>query len=718
MDALQRRGGPDGLPPGRQGVSSGGRRVEMTAAVLLGILAFLIVAGPRALDPVNIAWLGLGDPAQNYLGWLFFRNADWSFPIGLNPNYGLEIGNAIVYSDSNPLLAFLFKPFAPLLPKPFQYFGLWMLICFILQSWFGWKLAGLLSGSIAVRALGAGLFVFAPPMIWRLRGNLNLAGHFLILASLYLALRPGAERRRPAWALVLAAAALIHAYLLAMAATLWLADLAGKTIRSRLPIRKGIQELAIMLLVMGTASWQAGYFSVGTGTSAAGFGLYRLNLLSIVDPDGWSYVLKDTAGGGAEAGSNFLGLGIILLAVFALTALIKRGARFARAVRAFPVLLGALTGLTVFALSNRVGFGPHVFEYPLPGFALKAANVFRGSERMFWPAFYMIIFAVLFLIVRGKSRRTAVCLLSLALAIQIVDTSAGWKTIRKKLMKTQSSTWATPLVDPFWKEAATRFKKIRWIPPGNLTPKWLPLAAYAGTNGLGTDAVYLARLDSSALAQAQRKASDSLNSGRYEADTLYVVDDSVLRQAVFSVDRATDVLARVDGLNVLAPGWKERPASLPLPDEVKLTDVVPPLKIGKKLPTNLAGPGAAYLSRGWSSPEAWGTWSDGDTAEIVLPASGNVRSVRIEAGALVTPEHPKQNVVVKINGTEVLTVSLTNRLENLIDISFPEAILEKSAALGWIRIQLLFPDAVRPKDIGVGDDDRRLALSLLSITAY
>ena len=29
------------------------------------------------------------------------------------------------------------------LPEPFQYFGLWFLTCFILQSWFAWKLMGL-----------------------------------------------------------------------------------------------------------------------------------------------------------------------------------------------------------------------------------------------------------------------------------------------------------------------------------------------------------------------------------------------------------------------------------------------------------------------------------------------------------------------------------------------------------------------------------------------
>ncbi|WP_221178572.1 DUF6311 domain-containing protein, partial [Pseudomonas fluorescens] len=88
--------------------------------VLMGILAFFIVVGPRALNPMNIAWLDSGDPATHYLGWVFFRYSPWSFPLGLNPSYGLELGNAVIFSDSNPLFALIFKPFAALLPEPFQ----------------------------------------------------------------------------------------------------------------------------------------------------------------------------------------------------------------------------------------------------------------------------------------------------------------------------------------------------------------------------------------------------------------------------------------------------------------------------------------------------------------------------------------------------------------------------------------------------------------------
>lgn len=166
---------------------------------IIGTVAFLAIVGPRVLDPENIGWLSMGDPAQHFLGWHFFRSSEWSFPAGLNPAFGLEIGSAITFSDSIPLLAFLFKPFSSSLPEVFQYSGFWLYACFVLQAWFGWKLAGLVFEAPLLRSFAAGLFVFSPPMIWRLYGHLSLVAHFLVLAALYLALRPDQDRRNLRW---------------------------------------------------------------------------------------------------------------------------------------------------------------------------------------------------------------------------------------------------------------------------------------------------------------------------------------------------------------------------------------------------------------------------------------------------------------------------------------------------------------------------------------
>ena len=159
--------------------------------ILLAIGAFFGVVGPLVLNPQNIAWLGGGfDPTQHYLGWAFFRNSTWSFPLGLNPDFGMDISSSIVYSDSIPLLAFIFKPFALLLPNSFQYFGIWLLLCFILQGYFAWRLVALLKISPIASLAASLLFIFSPPLFWRIGLHAALVGHWLILAALYLNFRP------------------------------------------------------------------------------------------------------------------------------------------------------------------------------------------------------------------------------------------------------------------------------------------------------------------------------------------------------------------------------------------------------------------------------------------------------------------------------------------------------------------------------------------------
>ena len=78
-------------------------------------------------------WLyGSGDLTNAQLSWKFYLNDIWRFPLGLNPNYGMEIANSIVFTDNIPLLAIFFKIFKHLISYNFQYFSFWVFISFFL----------------------------------------------------------------------------------------------------------------------------------------------------------------------------------------------------------------------------------------------------------------------------------------------------------------------------------------------------------------------------------------------------------------------------------------------------------------------------------------------------------------------------------------------------------------------------------------------------------
>ena len=344
-------------------------------------------------------------------------------------------------------------------------------------------------------------------------------------------------------------------------------------VRNERPIGYVACEFVAASAVVALACWQAGYFSVSDGIVAWGFGDFRMNLLSVIDPNGWSYVLPDLPGAPREdEGFNFLGVGYILAVIFAGPALVRGWRDILRVGRKKWLVLLALAGLTSFAVSKTIGIGLVSVKVPLPEEMLQAANIFRSSGRMFWPVFYALLFATSYIIIRGYATKVATYLLASALVIQALDTSAGWRDIRKKLMAEPAAEWETPLREPFWNQAAADNRKVRWIVPQNQPPNWRTIASYAARHGLATDAVYLARVGRRQLSAARERALGALITGSFEQDFLHILDTGSV-QAVGPLYRSAHLLARIDGFNVLAPGWKrcgECPPVVDLPKALAL----------------------------------------------------------------------------------------------------------------------------------------------------
>ena len=82
------------------------------AAAAAGFAWFLQIGGGPTLDPRNFMWLMAGDWLQHWLGWLFFRNDPWTFPLGRISSLLYPVGTNIGFTDSNPLVSLLLKPFA------------------------------------------------------------------------------------------------------------------------------------------------------------------------------------------------------------------------------------------------------------------------------------------------------------------------------------------------------------------------------------------------------------------------------------------------------------------------------------------------------------------------------------------------------------------------------------------------------------------------------
>ena len=70
---------------------------------LISVLFTLYLLGFEYIKPNNIDWLYLGDLSQYQLGWEFFRDDEWRFPLGANPNYGLYLNPCFSISIAKAL---------------------------------------------------------------------------------------------------------------------------------------------------------------------------------------------------------------------------------------------------------------------------------------------------------------------------------------------------------------------------------------------------------------------------------------------------------------------------------------------------------------------------------------------------------------------------------------------------------------------------------------
>lgn len=548
--------------PFRQSDRAGG-----LAACLIGMGVVAYAFGLGILPPGHTGWMLRGtigpDPVQYWLGWTYFRTDAWRWPPGLNPHYGLEIGSSIFFSDSIPLLAFAFKALRGLFEVQ-QYWGLWLYACGALQGFFGWILAGLVTRDRLARLGAAALFVLSPAMLNRLGGHFAVGAHFLLLAGLLLCLAPVPRRRRlAAWAVLVLAASWIHAYLLPMVLGLWAADWLGRALRG--PGWSAAGEAVGMPAAGILGLWLAGFFTIGGGFAGTWgeYGRMQLDLLAPFAPAPWGRFLPDLPlPDHLEVGHSYAGLGVLLALLIGLVLWLRAGAHGLG--RHWPLLL-MLGAMLAFAVSHRVSVGGRAFLlFEPPGRLVALASALRASERFLWPAAYAALFGAIAAIVHGLGGRRAGLLLVLLALVQFADLQPGFARLWHYFPPEQAVV-PLRLQDPFWREAAGRYERVRLAPTGLQARHWEEVAVFAASCGLPTDAVYLARVDPGRTAALNAKVAAELRAGSPESGTLYVLGTAGTLAAARAGLRPGDRLAEADGLWVLAPGWATLPPARATP---------------------------------------------------------------------------------------------------------------------------------------------------------
>ena len=270
-------------------------RTNRLAMAILGLLALLVFHARvrlSVLDPRNVGWMQVGDWPHYLQGWSFYRWDSWRFPIGYFSNLLHPVGTSTGLTDSIPWLALIFKIFDPWLPRSFQYFGLYLLLCFFLQGFVGFRIMMLLSRDRLHSMLSAAFLMVAPALLDRII-HIALCSHWMVLSLILWNVSSARSPEssgvccRKATALNLLAA-VTHPYLWAMTFVMSL-TLFARPWRERGASAEVASSfvfwtlLQIVLAVLGW--WVFGYLVLGS-VEEGGFGSYAGNLAGFFDSAG------------------------------------------------------------------------------------------------------------------------------------------------------------------------------------------------------------------------------------------------------------------------------------------------------------------------------------------------------------------------------------------------------------------------------------------------
>ena len=401
------------------------------------LIGFHLSYDLRIVLPENINWLmsAYHDWGVHYLGWAYLREEPWTFPLGAINDYNYPGGTNIGYTDSIPLLGVFFKIFSPLLPEPFQYFGLYILISHLLAGVYTIKILRLFRVDTVLIFLAAVLVSLNPLLFYRVM-HPGTTAHWMIFASLYYYLLPvdsqNVLRLNIKQVILLVLAALINPYLfLFLAGFNFILPFRHYFYDKLLSLKQAALFFFTSILLVLLSWYVLGMISFNNEVSmevSNSYGLYGANLNTFFNSGGFSSIFPSRKSyvDFQYEGYAYLGLGMMIFLLLSFGFMLffhftgKKKIRFDKTL--LPLLILTI-GLTLFAITHVITFADKLLiELPIPDLLNKLGSVFRASGRFIWLLYYLLIFtAVVFYQRVPISNKFKVPVLTLMLFIQLYD---------------------------------------------------------------------------------------------------------------------------------------------------------------------------------------------------------------------------------------------------------------------------------------------------------
>ncbi len=556
---------------------------------LFVVILFHCIFNLQIVNPENISWLmsARHDWGQHYLGWAFYRNEPWTFPLGSIEAICYPSGTNVGYMDSIPLLAFIFKIFSFALPEDFQYLGAWLFFCYLMTAYYTVKILKLYSINTVYIVLAALLIVFNPVLVYRVM-HPALCAHWLILAGIYLYLKPATKQNvnsinRQITGLVIITA-LINPYLcFFIAGFAVIIPFRHYFYDKLISLKRAIIYPVVCILSIPVLWYLFGMLTFNNTTNLevdGGYGVLSLNLNAVYNTWGSSKLLSFSSRVTDHQYEGFLYLGVGLMILFAISIVCffaySQPKRFFKTHKnLLPLLiLGFL--MVIFAISHKVSFNDRIlFELPYPKFIIKLGNVFRASGRAAWVCFYMALLFFVIILLRSKIPQwLKVAVLVVALVIQGYDLQVFYFG-----RQYTHGSYNSPLDEEKWSNLVAPFKRIITYPPYNNhllnQMDYQDLCFVALKNNKAISTGYTARENLSAYKVYTDSLTSDLEAGVLHEEELYVTTPQYLDVFDVVLHNKAAGLDYMDGYYIIYPKNKEQKTGRPkTPEALRLTDSV------------------------------------------------------------------------------------------------------------------------------------------------
>ncbi|MBQ9551021.1 MAG: hypothetical protein IJU87_09445 [Lachnospiraceae bacterium] len=463
-----------------------------------GALLFILTYGINVLDVTNDGWIfrvSDVDIHQHYIGWCHFRKCPWTFPLGLMDSLSYPYKMSVLWTDSIPLLAIIFKLFRDFLPETFQYLGLYGFFSFSLTGGTAALLIYRLTGDPLSALLTVPFIAESFAMLQRMFYHTSLTAHYLIIIPLLIFLdepfRWSLKKKCCVWGAYFFLAVMLHPYFWAMGAVIAVFTFFCEFLQNKTVIPALITgAVSAMLTYLGLFITGAFYGDVDTSYSLVG---YSSNLNTFINSMGEGRFLPPLPlqNPNQYEGFGYLGLGGLILLLCSVIFYAFYGRKTERSDLRYLIFILCPVFFLMSVLPDITLNSLLLFRIWIPGSLERILGIFRSNGRFIWPAMILLIAASVTVISNSaKKRHIPAVILLLCLSIQLLDMSTLIITNRKEFIPI-GRQWNLDLENGALSEKLSGYEHIVVVPDDiSITEK---VAFFAYKHGLTVNRFYFAR---------------------------------------------------------------------------------------------------------------------------------------------------------------------------------------------------------------------------------